>query len=258
MVFKKFISSLFLVLSLFTLASCGKDGSISMVKGLNVHTSVVNGEVHLQITSDFDFGNVYFPSVQFPILKDGAQVGSVSIIPVLGSKTQLVIDMDAGSLSSLPTGSVTLPNGMYAPLIGANPGITVDLGSNAELYIAAAANAYAVGVAIPISGFDGLSSSVGSLNFFPMFALDKTTGAAGIFTSTTAGKSGFAFFVDLTPYMADLQLGNVIADATSSLMQQEVYSIALDRTPSMPSASKEAKLKSILYDWNKRKVHLKR
>lgn len=261
---KRLFTSLLLGSTLLTLASCGSNGQVQIVKGLKVETTVVDNQLKLRVTSEIDFGNIMFPTLQIPIMKDGAVVGSVSMIPVLGSKTQFVVDMNVAEIGSLGLGSVTLPNGTLAPLIGTNPAISVDLGNNAKLYVAAAQNAYALGVAIPISGLDSLGQSLGGLNFFPMFAIDKAVGAAGIFASNIPGKSGFAFFVDVTQYLQGLDFGlplnqkNEVLAMSREMMQAESHEIALNYNEQRPSAAKEKKLKEILYNWNQQKKRLAR
>lgn len=264
----KLFQSLFVVFSLVTLASCGKNGDVQIVKGLKVETIVENNEVKLRVASEVDFGNIFFPSLQIPVIRDNRQIGSVSMIPALGSKTQLVIEVNASALADLNVGPVLLPNGTLAPLIGTNTAISVDLGSRAKLYVAAATNAYALGVAIPISGLDSLGQSMGGINFFPMFAIDKAVGAAGLFTSREAGKSGFAFFVDITQYVQGLNWGAPAVATTAKAMKAQALlavdaassmrEIALDYSEIRPSSSQEAKLKSALYNMHKRKARLAR
>lgn len=261
---KRLFTSLLLGSTLLTLASCGSNGQVQIVKGLKVETTVVDNQLKLRVTSEIDFGNIMFPTLQIPIMKDGAAVGSVSMIPILGSKTQFVVDMNVAEIGDLGLGQVTLPNGTLAPLIGTNPAISVDLGNNAKLYVAAAQNAYAIGVAIPISGLDSLGQSLGGLNFFPMFAFEKAVGAAGIFASNTPGKSGFAFFVDVTQYLQGLDLGlplnkkNEVLAMSREMMQAESHEIALDYNEQRPTAAKEKRLKEILFKWNQQKRRLAR
>ena len=264
----RLFKSLLVSSSLLLLASCGGDGQVKIVNGLKVETTVVNNEVNLRISSDIDFGNIFFPSLQIPIFRDNRQIGSVSMIPVLGSKTQLVVEVNASAMADLNVGPVLLPNGTLAPLIGTNTAISVDLGNRAKLYVAAATNAYALGVAIPISGLDSVGQSLGGLNFFPMFSIDKAIGAAGIFASREAGKSGFGFFVDITQYVQGLNWGApavatsakaaraqalLAVDAASSMRE-----IKLDYTELRPSSKTKKKLDDMLYSMHKRKVRLAR
>ena len=132
------------------------------------------------------------------------------------------------------------------------------------MYIVAGAGVYALGVAIPISGLDGVGAALNGINFFPMFQIDKATGAAGIFASRNPGKSGFAFFADVSQYMNGLDWGNGILNQSvalalsKSMMEQEVSEIALDYTEQRPSAKNEKKLNDMLYEMHKNKVRLKR
>jgi len=261
------LRSLLVTCALAILASCGSSGQHQIVKGLKVETIMDNQDVILRVSSDVDFGNIFFPSIQLPVIRDNRQIGTVSMIPVLGSKTQLVIEVNASAMADLAVGPALLPNGTLAPLIGTNSAIAVDLGSRAKLYVAAAANAYALGIAIPISGLDSIGQSLGGLNFFPMFALENAVGAAGIFASTTPGNSGFGFFVDLTNYVQNIYWLKARAVATKSLKAQEMLSvdaassmrtIQLNYTELRPSAKTESKLNDILYNMHKKKVRLAR
>lgn len=261
------LRSLFVTCFLAVLASCGSSGQPQIVKGLKVETILQDQEVVLRVSSDVDFGNVIFPSIQLPVIRDNRQIGTVSMIPVLGSKTQLVIEVNASAMADLAVGPALLPNGTLAPLIGTNSAIAVDLGSRAKLYVAAAANAYALGVAIPISGLDSIGQSLGGLNFFPMFAIDNAVGAAGIFASNTPGNSGFAFFVDLTSYVQNLNWGSAATVASKSLQARELLSvdaaasmrtIQLNYTELRPSVRTEAQLNRMLYNMHQRKLRLAR
>lgn len=245
-----------------TFVSCGKTPQI--VKGLNVQTSTTeDGQLKLRVSSEFDFGNIMFPSLQIPINHAGQTVGTVSMIPVLGSKTQLVLEYNVAAIGSIAPGPVSLPNGTLAPLIGTNAGVTVNIGNGAKLYVVAGSGVYALGVAIPIAGLDSVGSALGGINFFPMFQIDKATGAAGIFASKTPGKSGFAFFVDASAYLNGLDWGSDVLNSNDTLamgqamMEQEVADVALDYNEQRPSSSKEKKMNDILYDMHKRKVRLK-
>lgn len=258
------LTTLALGTSLLGLVSCGGGGSDSMVKGLKVDTTVVDNQLKLRVSSEVDFGAIMMPSLQIPIMKDGAAIGAVSLVPVVGNKTQFVVEYNVTELGDLGLGQVTLPNGTLAPLIGTNPAIAVDLGNNAKLYVAAAANAYALGAAIPISGLDSIGQSIGGLNFFPQFAFDKAIGAAGIFAGNGPGKSGFAFFVDVTQYLQGLDFGLPSSSKSQALamsrelMQMESHEIALDFEEQRPSSAKEKKLKELLYKWHTQKKRIAR
>ncbi|MFP5457556.1 MAG: hypothetical protein ACLGG7_02385 [Bacteriovoracia bacterium] len=267
MVLSRLFKSLAVSFSLLLFASCGKDGQVQIVKGIKVETILDNNQVALRVSSEIDFGNIFFPSIQLPVIRDNRQIGTVSMIPVLGSKTQLVIEVNASELADLNVGPVLLPNGTLAPLIGTNTAISVDLGSRAKLYVAAAANAYALGVAIPISGLDSVGQSLGGLNFFPMFAIENAVGAAGIFASREAGKSGFAFFVDITQYVQGLNFGAASATTAKAAKARALLSvdaassmrnIQLNYTELRPASRTEQKLKSMLYSMNQKRVRLAR
>jgi hypothetical protein len=270
MLLSRLVKSAIVSVVLISLSSCGK-GGVQIVKGIKVDTVLVGQEVNVRVVSEIDFGNIMFPSLQIPVYKPRTSqlIGSVSMVPVLGSKTQLVVEINASALTDLSVGPVLLPNGTLAPLIGTNAAIEIDLGNRAKLYVAAAQNAYALGVAIPISGLDSLGQSMGGINFFPMFSIDRAIGAAGLFTSSQKGQNGFGFFVDLTQYVQGLNWGAPIVATQSATSMKSISMLAVDSASSVrtieldyreqrPSSSKEKKLNNKIYDMHRRKTRLAR
>lgn len=265
-------NSIFLVktLSLISLfvffTSCGKS-SFNPVKGLKVTTTTIDNEVHVQMSSDLDFGNILFPSLSIPIQDPhgNGTAGTVSLIPAIGGKTQLVVEVNASRLSNLQTGAVALPNGGLVPFIATNSAVTVNLGNGAKLYIAASDSVYALGVAIPISGLDSLGSGISlPINLFPTFTFDKATGAAGIFTSPNKGQNGFAFVVDASAYVIGAAAPTATVAQAQTASKAQLMAVAaisgktsnvvtLDYTSQIPSSKNKSALENKLYQ-----MHLKR
>ena len=142
-------------------SACGKRPQV--VTGIQVQSSVVNEDVMLALKADLDLGSMMFPSVTLPILhpRGQTQLGSVELLPVLGGKNQIKISVNVSSLADIRASQASLPNGNAVPLIANNPTITVNLGKGAKLYLTIGANAVALGVAVPISTFDGIGNAVG-------------------------------------------------------------------------------------------------
>ena len=254
------------MLSLFV-SACGKNSQI--VTGVQVQSSVVNQDVLVSFKADLNLGNISFPAVALPILHPRGQtpIGSVDLLPVLGGKNQIMINLNLSEVADLQAIEAKLPNGNLIPLIANNPTIVVALGAGAQLYITLSANVTAVGVAVPIKTFDGIGSQVGGINLFPVFNIDKVVGAAGVFTSKNAGQNGFAIIADLSQYvkMQDIFVPKAAPMLASSIAALEAVpekqdDIKLDLREQIPSAAKEQKIKSMLYDLHlqKRRLQLHR
>jgi hypothetical protein len=252
------------ILSLFVTA-CGKGSQI--VTGVKVQSSVVNQDINIGFSADLDLGNISFPAVTLPIIhpKGLGQIGEVDLLPLLGGKNQIMVKLNLSKVANLQAVMATLPNGNLIPLIANNPTIVVPLGAGAQLYITVSANVTAIGVAVPIKTFDSIGSSVGGLSLFPVFNIDKVVGSAGIFTSKNAGQNGFAIIADLSAYvkMQDIfvpQAAPAIASASMAKSLSLASIAALEAAPAIqdvvkldmneqkPSASKEKRLNSMLYD----------
>jgi hypothetical protein len=233
-----------LVMLSLVASACGKRPQV--VTGIQVQTSTVDQDVMLSLKADLDLGNMTFPSVTLPVLHPKGQtpIGSVELMPVLGGKNQIRIALNISAVSDIQASQSTLPNGQTIPLIAKNPTITISLGAGANLYLTIGANAVAIGVAVPIKQFDSIGSAVGSINFFPVFKIDKVIGAAGIFTGALAGQNGFALIADVTEYVK----------------MQDIFvpeqSVNLAYSSQIPSAAKEEKVNAMIFDLNRKKVRL--
>jgi hypothetical protein len=236
-----------LVIISLIVSACGKRPQV--VTGVQVQTQVVQQSMYLSVSADIDLGNMSFPSAELPIYHPhfSQPIGSVSLITLLGGKNQLKISVNVSELTNLRASIARLPNGGTIPLIANNPTIAVALGKGAQLYLTLSETAVAIGVAVPFSTFDGIGSSVGSANLFPVFSIDKMIGAAGIFTSSTKGQNGFAFIADVSRYVR-MQDIYVPASVPASL--------ALNYNEQIPSSSKESKINDGIYSLNKKKAKL--
>jgi hypothetical protein len=245
-----FVKLFTLVLFSLVVSACGK-GRPQVVTGIQVQSSTVNQDVILALKADLNLGTMSFPAVSLPIFHPRGQmnIGSVDLLPVLGGKNQIKISVNVSALSDIQATAASLPNGNLVPLIAQNPTMTIPLGSGAKLYLTIGANAVALGVAVPIKQFDSLGGAVGAVNLFPVFAIDKVIGAAGVFTSTRAGQNGFALVADITQYV-NMQNIFVPSQVASS-------NVNLDYSVQAPVAAKEEKINAIMLDLNRRNTKLK-
>lgn len=247
------------------LSACGNRPQV--VTGIQVQSSTVGQDVMLALKADLDLGAMTFPSVTLPIIhpRGQTQLGSVELLPVLGGKNQIKVSVNVSALADIRAEIAALPNGNSVPLIAQNPTITIPLGAGAKLYLTIGANAVALGVAVPIKSFDAIGASVGNINLFPVFTIDKVVGAAGIFTGTQAGQNGFALIADVTQYvnMQDIFVPQQGADvmimakaSRAAIYQEEQAAIKLDYQSHIPSKSKEDKINKMIYNLNKKKTKL--
>ncbi|MGE3610024.1 MAG: hypothetical protein AB7I27_10595 [Bacteriovoracaceae bacterium] len=233
-----------LVMMISIVSACGKRPNI--VSGMKVTATTVDSSVMLSVLADINLGSMSFPYATLPVFhpKTGAQLGTVELLNSMG-KNQLKLNFNVSELADVRAELATLPNGNTVPLIGTAPTIVIPLSNKAELYLAISDTVTAIGVAIPIKNFDNIGRSVGGLNFFPTFVMDKAIGAAGIFTSQTAGQNGFAFVADVSAYMPKSQSLAVSGDDVSLNYNQQI-----------PSQSQESKINSMIYQLNQNQTKL--
>jgi hypothetical protein len=254
------VKLLTLVMLSLVVSACG-NGKPQVVTGIQVQSSTVNQDVILGLKADLNLGNMTFPAVSLPILHPRGQtpIGSVDLAPVLGGANQIKISVNVSALADIQAIQASLPNGNAIPLIANNPTIVVPLGAGAQLYLTIGANAVALGVAVPIKQFDGIGGAVGSINLFPVFAIDKVIGAAGIFTGSQAGQNGFALVADITQYV-NMQNIFVPQQASSlmsmALVQDAPANIKLNYNSQAPSKAKEDKVNSMIFNLHRMKAKL--
>jgi hypothetical protein len=254
---KNLLQTCSLFFAFLLLVSCGKNSGENFVKNIKVNTIVENQQVKLQISTEIDFGNVILPSLSYPVYsRSNRLIGSVMLVPKTGSLTELVIELNTSDVGDLNLGQVVLPNGNLVPLIGTNPALAIDLGSKGKLYLARSGDKFAFGVALTLSGLDSLGRSLNGLSFFPMFNVNNNVGAAGLFLSTEAGKSGLGFFVDLSgklPIPSSSQARTLMAYDADAYREE----IVLDYSEHRPDSRRERQLKWMLYQMSQQKRRIR-
>lgn len=235
------------MLSLVSLISCGSQKP--MVDDINVTTSTVNGDIILNLSADLSIGNLQMPSASFPIIlpRIGKQVGQISLLTTPSGVNQLLMEVNVSEAANLDLTSVRLPNGSMIPLIGDNAVLEVPVGK-VVVYLSLAEGAQALGIAVPIKTFDAIGRKVGSASMMPLFNKNGVMGAAGIFTSKTAGQNGFALVADISSKLGSISIPN------ANLIQME--QAPLDFSSASPSRRIKKKLNKELYKLNKRRKRL--
>lgn len=171
-----------------------------MVSDIKVTPSYQGSDVYVNLSADLSLGNVTLPNMGLPLIipRTGLEIGQLTMQTSLGGKNQLFVEVNLSALTHLNASIGRLPNGGVLPLIGLNRTIEVHLNNNVTFYISFGDGIAALGIAIPFRTLDALGNSIGSSSLFPVFNIRNVFGAAGIYTSKTAGQNGFGLFADLT------------------------------------------------------------
>ncbi len=218
MVISKTLKGLLCLLTLTIFVSCGS--SSSMVSDVKVSTaSNEDGDILVSLTADLNIGNVQIPAASLPIIlpKDGREVGTVSITADALGQNVLVIDINLSDAANLELAAVRLPNGSIIPLIADNAVLEIPLGK-AKVLLSLAEGSQALGVVLPISALDKVGAKVGTAVLAPAFSKDGVMGAAGVYTSKTAGQNGFVLVADISSKMGGISIPN--ANVNKMQMQQ--------------------------------------
>lgn len=242
-----FIKSLLITFS-FILVSCG--GRPQVIQDLSVSTTIVDGDAIASIDTELNFGNLMFPAITLPIIVPHGvgEIGSLELNPISLGVNHLSLNVNLSEATRLDLARVELPNGSQVPLIGQEDGIVIPVGNGKKIkiYLSLGEDKLVVGVAIPFKTLDSVGRRVGTTSLFPVFNVEGVFGAAGMFTSKSAGKNGFGLFLDLSSEMAKIQ--NQIAAGT---MQK------IDYNSQIPSSKKEERINKEVYKLHKAKKRLK-
>lgn len=244
-------SFLFLLISVL-FVSCGNQSSNQFIKDINVHPYYENDDVFIKLETQYNMGNVALPFVELPIIipNGNRNIGTLMMGPSLGGSNSINFTLNLSEVAQISSSRAKLPNGSSLPLIGDTELVEIGVGpeKKIKIYIAISDTVVAFGAAIPIKNFDAMGSQVGTTNVFPVFNVSNVFGAAGIYTSSTAGKNGIGIFTDLSRVINLSMLNDL--KATSSLTNVNTNS-------SMPSNSKLNKIKSEAYELHRKKAKLK-
>lgn len=254
-----FANILTLVMLSFFAVSCGSNGA-GTLQGVQVSTTTnSNNDVMMSFAANLNLGALSFAAISLPIYnpQSKTQVGQVELVPGLNGVNQIKISVNLTSLSGVQTTMAVLPNGNMIPLIAGNQTVAVNLGNGARLYLSVSENVTAIGVAVPISAFDQIGSTLPGLNFFPIMNTNGVVATAGIFTGLNAGQNGIAVVADLSSI---IKLGNIMPSSSIAMLQAEESqgsSIKLDYRSHKPNQSAQNKLAAAFSALNAKRVVLK-
>jgi len=230
----------------FILVSCGSQKPL--VSDISVVPEYVGNDVYVSMSAVLAIGNVTLPNAAFPIIlpKTGQEIGVVQMQTGLDGKNILGVDINLSSIVNLQADSARLPNGTFLPLIGENQTIEIPIQNKLSLYVSFGNGQAAIGIAVPFRTLDSLGRKVGTTSLFPSFNIKNIIGAAGIYTSRTAGKNGIGLFADITNVMAPVMFKDLgVADKLN-----------LDYSSIIPSSYKERKINKEMLKLHSRRKRL--
>jgi hypothetical protein len=233
----------------FVFVSCG--GQKPMVTDINVKPGYQDNDVVLGLFADLSLGNVQLPAVQIPVYmpRSWEEIGNVSMTPVASGKNQLSVAINLSAIAQIEAQRASLPNGSTLPLIGDNKTIVIPVDNKLTIYVSFGDGVAALGVSIPFKTLDGMGAKVGTTALMPVFNIKGVFGAAGIYTSKSKGKNGFALFADLSQVLDPIHfidLGSPVSTLKS--INYRSYS---------PSSSKKKRIDKELYKMHKRRKKLR-
>lgn len=244
------------MLSLFAI-SCGGAPS-NVLSGVKVQTTTVDQDVFMNFSADLDLGAMSFASISLPILHPKGQtpIGHLELISALGGKNQIKVAINLSEVADVHPIQAVLPNGNSIPLIAYNQTIAIEIGKGARLYLTLSDTVTAIGVAVPVSAFDSMGSSLPGLNIFPIVNTNNVIGTAGIFTGLQPGQSGIAVVADVSRLvnMQSLMPSSSLLAIQAEESQDEIQ---LDYTSHGASSSKKKALDNMIYELNKKRAVLR-
>lgn len=241
--FKKQTSAVVILSLSFLLISCGSQKP--MVSDIEVSPQYIGNDVYVSLNAQLSLGNVTLPQAGFPIImpKTYEEIGLITMQTTSSGGNQLHVEINLSAVAHIEAVNARLPNGSLLPLIGENKTIEIPVDNKLTVYLSFGDGMAALGVAIPFKTLDGLGRKVGTTSLFPVFNIKNVFGAAGLYTSKSAGKNGFGLFADLTQVMDPIMFLDL---GVAEKMNLNYSSI-------VPSSSKEKVINREMY-----KLHSKR
>ena len=228
---------LMIILAVFTLASCGKNGQPvqNIVTAVQLKTESKNGEDWVSTTLALATGGFTLSAIQLPILDPthpGIQYGQIAIRPTFCSncsnsnQAELNLGLNLTQITQIQGIDPLLPNGSPLPVggLGNSHIITLPVAdTGARIYFAFGQKVGMLGAAVPFKEFDPAGQSLPNFNLFPAFNIGPVQLMAGFFAGATTKTTGVGVFVDL-----------------ASVISQSPTLIALTRNPNPSSTTAAA------------------
>lgn len=201
----KYLLIVGLVCMSLTLGSCGNKSPNSFIRDVSWESTLVEDDLWLKFSTQFNLGALTFTSVQLPIYNPqnpSEMFGAVTFRPTLDGYSEVETSVNLSACTDVSAGVASLPNGRELPIAGLSTVKMYQLNIDSihsRMYLGLNNSTMLFGFAISIQEFDQLSKSVGGmLNFFPGFQIKGLRGMLGFYTGVESFTSGLAFFVDLS------------------------------------------------------------
>lgn len=209
------------------------DGEESILKGIDVQTSTINGDTYIGLDAIVKIGELKLPKLEIPIHQPetNADIGTLTLESLQDGTNRVAININYSAVQhSDPKLGSLLPNGRELPgavQVGQNTLIGISILENSRIYVGGdLTKEIILGAAI---GIPALDSSVNQLpiplNIFMGLPFSADVyGVGGMYTSTEKGKSGVAIFakktLTLTPKPSQITSNRSLASPTHTEVEQ--------------------------------------
>lgn len=220
---------------LFT--GCGKDGKQQdIVQEVNVLTSLEDGDVYLSLALLVKIGTTNLTSVTLPIVNpydQSIKYGEISFKPTLtAGVNEIKLKFNMSFAAVVNGGYATLPNGADLPIGGLNESDIIELGIeqiHSKIYLGLQKDRSVFGFAVAIKEFDKLNGYIPGANVFLGFDIKGVLGSVGLFTGKNEWESGLGFFLDISKYLTNDIINDMIAGKKISQMQFQTMQSEMSR-----------------------------
>lgn len=211
-------TTIILCLTLF-ISSCGKGDGVKqdIVKEVNVTTSLEDGDVYLSLAILFKIGTTNMTSISLPIVNpndNSIKYGEISFKPTLTpGYNEVKLKFNMSFAAEVNGGYASLPNGADLPIGGLDESDVIELSIDkihSKIYLALKDKVAMFGFAVAIKEFDVLNDYIQGANIFLGFDIKGVLGTIGLFTGDDDWESGLAMFLDVSKYLTNDIINDMI------------------------------------------------
>ena len=213
----------FLILPIFLagsllISSCGKNPEQGIVKDVDIHTELREGDVWLTLGAVFKLGAASLTDISFPVVDpqdSSIKYGEVSFRPQEEEGlNEIRLSFNLSSAAQVEGGLAKLPNGEDLPIAGVDTSnvLQLDIAQiNSRIYLALNSEQTVLGFAIAIKEFGKIGDTLSGANLFLGFDIKGVIGSVGLFTGDEPLENGLGFFVDLSSVFTTDMINDIIA-----------------------------------------------
>lgn len=198
--------------------SCGKNPEQGIIKDVDIHTELREGDVWLTLGAVFKLGVASLTEISFPVVdpnNGSIKYGEISFQPQEEEgMNEIRLSFNLSSAAQVEGGLAKLPNGEDLPIAGVDTSkvLMLDIAEiNSRIYIALNSEQSVVGFAVSIKEFEKIGNVISGANIFLGFDIKGVIGSVGLFTGNTPLENGLGFFVDLTSVFTTDMINDIIA-----------------------------------------------